>query len=431
MLANPIRDLHPWGMLGRDLPAAALWVAVVVPPSFGFWLVAGDLAGVPAADQHTLILASLLAVGLATLCQVALGYRMPIFEGPASTYLGAMAVLSASAAGARPAEITGGLLVAGALVFAFGAIGVDRLLQRIFTPPVVAAFLVIVVVTVIPATVGHAVERSASHPWGVLAAWISAAVVVAVAVGGQTRPRLRPYSLLASLLLGTLTYFLLAGFPDSAPDSGWGMPQLFPWGAPAFSVSVVVPFLIAGALASFNTIASINAMADAQGQPPRRGAERRALVAHGGAQALTACFGNLLGNVPRLDSVGVVRMIGNPRPQALGLAALAILALAFVGPVVDLLAQIPIAVSAALLAVVLGILADQGLRQVARFDWRRRWLVFAPAVAPTFAWLPIADRLSEREQLIANPLLIGVVIAVVLDRVVPRGPVNRAREAMG
>ena len=76
-------------------------------------------------------------------------------------------------------------------------------------------------------------------------------------------------------------------------------------------------------------------------------------------------------------------------------------------------------------------LADQGLRQVATFERRRRWLV-ALAVAPTFAWLLWGDDLSEQVQLVANPLLIGVVVAVVLDRVFAHDTAPAApREAMG
>lgn len=413
-----------------DFAAAALWVAVVVPSSFGFWFVAGDLAGVPVADQRTLVLASLLALGLATLAQVALGYRMPIFEGPASTYLGAIAVIAASAAGANPAAMTGGLLAAGAFVFVLGLVGADRPLRRLFTPAVLVSFMLIVVVMVSFDTVERAIGRDGAHPWGAAAAWISSAVVVGVALGGRRLRWLSPFSLLAALVAGTAAYALLTGLPPSPADGGWTLPHAFPWGAPDFSPAVLLPFLIAGLLAALNTIASVGAMADAREERPPPDARRRAFISHGATQAIGAGFGNVLGNVPRLDSVGVVRMLGHARPQALGLAAFAILVLAFIGPAVDLLARIPIAVSAALLAVVLGMLADQGLRQMRGFSWRRRWLVVAPAVAPSVAWLFFADRLSERGQLLANPLLIGVVLAVVLDRLVPSGLARPTTGAM-
>lgn len=407
--------------LGGDLVAAAMWVVVVVPSSFGFWLVAGDLAGVPPGDQRTLVLASLLGLGVATLVQVALGYRMPIFEGPASIYLGAIAVLAA-AGGANPAQATGGLLVAGALVAVLAACGADRVLRRVFTPAVLVTFLLAVVIAVVPATVERAIGQSAGHPLGVAAAWISSAVVVFVVLGGQRLGRLRPFSLLASLVLGTLVYFLLAGFPAAGLDGSWQLPEAFPWGPPVFSIGVVLPFLTAAVLAAFNTVASVEAMAEAKGEAAPPAAARRGLAAHGLTQALAACFGNVLGNVPRLDSVGVVRMLGNGRPQALGLAAVAVIALAFSGPGVELLSLIPIAVSAALLAVVLATLGAQGLRQLSGLGRRTQWLVVAPSLVPTFAWLIFSDQLSAQVQLVANPFLIGVALAVVLDRAITRDP---------
>jgi xanthine/uracil permease len=431
----PIRAAGSRGTLGSDIVGALLWVAVVVPPSFGFWLVAGDLAGVPAADERTVILASLLSLGLATLIQVLAGYRMPIFEGPASTYLAAVAVLAAGAGGARPAAVTAGLLAAGAFVFLLAISRFDRVLQRIFKPAVVVSFVLIVSIAVIPDAFEKAIGRDGAHSWGVPAAWVSAAlvavVVLACTLGARRVARLRSFGLLIGLLAGTLCYFLLAGFPPRVVESGWALPSLFPWGGPEFSATAVLPFLIAGVLASLNVMASIDAVAAATGDEPGPATTRRALACHGGAQALTACFGNILGNVPRLDSAAVVRMISNPRPRALAIAAAAILALAFISPAVDVIARIPISVSAAVLVVVLAMLVEQGLRQMTSFEWWRRWLVVAPAVAPTIAWLIFADRLSERVRLVANPLLIGVVLAVVLDRLVPCLRAGHARGALG
>jgi xanthine/uracil permease len=426
-----IRAAGSSGLPGSDALGALLWVAVVVPPSFGFWLVAGDLAGVPAGDERTLILSSLLALGFATLVQILAGYRLPVFEGPASTYLGAIAVLAASATGPSPAEVTAGLLAAGAFVIALGMLGFDRLLRRIFSPAVVVAFVLIVAIAVAPDTIERAIGISGGHSFGTPAAWISSAVVVACAIGGRRIARLRSFGLLIGLVAGSAVFFLIGGLPDQGIESNWAMPSVFPWGAPEFSATAMIPFLIAGVLASLNLMASVDAMAEVSGDERAPATTRRALVCHGGSQALTACFGNVLGNVPRLDSSAVVRMIGNPRPRALAIAAAAIFALAFLSPVVDLLSRIPISVSAAVLAVVLAMLAEQGLRQMKGFEWWRRWLVVAPAVAPTFAWLIFADRLSERLQLLANPLLIGVVLAVVLDRLVPRLLAGQARGAIG
>jgi hypothetical protein len=75
-------------------------------------------------------------------------------------------------------------------------------------------------------------------------------------------------------------------------------------------------------------------------------------------------------------------------------------------------------VSAALVAVVLGMMFQQSLREAAKLEPRRRWLVVAPAVAPALVWVAVSGALSEHAQLLGNPLVIGVALAVVLDRLV-------------
>lgn len=423
--------LEPRALLRAALEGAAtarsalLWVVVVVPGAFGFWLVAGDMAGVTAGDQRALAVASMLALGFATLVQVLQGYRMPIFEGPASTYLAAVAVVAVSAT-PGPAAMTGGLLVAGGFVLILGVLRVDRLLERLFTPVVATVFLLTVSLMVLPATLDRAVGASGGPALGTVAAWSTFLVVVAVGVGTRAWPRLRPYSLLGALVLGTVCFFVIDGLPSVRLDPGLSLPSLFPWGAPELTAAVVAPFLVAGLLASFNTVASVRVMeASAGAAPAPPAAARRGLVAHGVAQVGGACVGNVLGNVPRLDSTAIVDMLDDRRRRVLALAAVSTIMLAFWNPFVGLVSALPVAVSAAVLALLLGMLVVTGLRTVATLPARTRWLVVTPAVAPTLLWIAVADSLGETAQLLANPLLWGVVAAIVLERLTDRTEVTR------
>jgi xanthine/uracil permease len=124
----------------------------------------------------------------------------------------------------------------------------------------------------------------------------------------------------------------------------------------------------------------------------------------------------VLGNVPRLESAAVVEMLDDRRRRALVLAAAAMIVLAFWSPFVGLVAALPVAVPAAVLALLLGMLVATGLRTVSGWPARTRWLVIAPAIAPTFVWIPLAGSLGETAQLFANPLLWGVVAAIALER---------------
>ncbi len=400
----------------RDLVAAALWAVAVIPAAMGFWLVAGSVVGVRPDQIDTLVMASLLALGIATLLQVAFGFRLPMYEGPAAAYLASITVIGAEGYHSL-AAVTGGLLAAGVFVALLGAIGADRLMARAFTPLVGNVFVMTVTLAIAPATVQRAIGATHGLP-GKAPAWAATIVVVAVALFLRRWQRLVPFSLLAALVAGTATYFVLAGWPHVDIGGGLERPQLFPWGAPRDSFGVIGPFLLAGALAAFNTIASGKVSAVAHSIPIRRGAQRNSFFMHGAAQAVGAAFGNLVGTVSRLDSVGIVRLLDHPGRAPLVLAGLLVGGLAFVRPVVSVAAALPLSVSAALLGTLLAFVLAHGVSGVAREPRRIQTLVVLPSLIPTAVWIAIGSSLSPTAQLVANPMLWGVLLALCLERVV-------------
>jgi len=411
-----------------DVVAAALWVIAIVPQAFGFWLVAGDLAGVEPGQIRTLILGALITMALATFAQAVAGYKMSVYEGPAASYLAALAVVTAGGASGL-AALTGGLLAAGAFVVVLGALGLDRLLRPLFTPVVATVFVLVLTLAVLPATLSRAIGSSDNAPLGTVAAWAGSLTVLGAGLGLQRVPRLRPYAIVGALGLGAAVAIALDGARPLDLGGGFARPEALPWGAPEFGVGVVVPFLIAGLLAALNTIASIEVAARERGVPADPGAGRRGLIVHGAAQAAGALAGNLLGTVARLDSVAIIGILGNGRRVALALAAVGILALAFVEPFLGLVAALPLSVSAAVLALILGSLAATSLLRAWRYEARVRWLVVAPAIVPSLAWAPLSPSLSDSARLIANPLVWGLLLGIVLERLVappPRRPVEPA-----
>jgi xanthine/uracil permease len=424
-LAGVLRRAGAWP---GDALAALLWTAAILPAAMGYWLVGGSLAGVSDHQVHTLVAASFLALGLATLLQVALGFRLPMYEGPASVYLAAVTVVSSQGHQSLSA-ITGGLLAAGGFVALLGVLRVDRLMARVFTPLVANVFLFTVTLAVLPATLERAVGATHGLP-GQGAAWASTLVVVAVTLAMRRQPQLTPYIMLVALVLGTATYLALSGMPHAAVGGGLALPALLPWGGPRASAAVVVPFLLAGALAAFNTVASGAVVAVAYELKVGRNAPRTALMMHGAAQAGGALLGNLVGTVSRLDSVGIVRLLNHRGRAPLLLMGLLIGALAFVRPVVDLAAALPLSVSGAVLGVLLAVLLAQALSGIGREPRSVRALVVAPALIPTAAWIAVGSSLAPTVQLVANPMLWGVLLAAVLERLVsPRAHRLEALEA--
>lgn len=417
------RSQHPAGWQ-RDAVAAVLWAVAVVPAAMGFWLVAGSLAGVAHSNVSTLIAASLLGLGIATLLQVAFGFRLPMYEGPAAAYLAAVTVVTAEGHHSL-AAITGGLIAAGAFVALLGVLGADRLIAKAFTPLVANVFVLTVTLAVMPPTLARAVDATGGLP-GRGPAWAATLVVIAVALALRRIPRLIPYSLLAALVGGTATYVALGGAPAVHVGGGVHVPALLPWGAPRTSVGVVIPFLLAGALAAFNTVASGKVVSIAHDLPVRPGAQRRSFLMHGAAQAGGAMFGNVVGTVSRVDSVGIARLLdhrGCRPPLACGVL---VAALAFVRPFVDLAAALPLSVSAALLAMLLSLIMFEAGRGIAREPPPVVVRVVLPAMIPTAFWIAAGSSLAPTVQLIANPMLWGVLLAMVLERIVTQRSRTRA-----
>ena len=403
--------------LGRDIADGLSWMVAVIPAAVGFWLVAGNLAGVRGSDEPRLLAASLLAMGLAILGQVLLGYRTPMFEGPAGAYLAAIAVVVAERTATSPAEITTGTLLGGAVAVAMGLTGAHRWLRALLTPAVATAFLLITVATVLPAAASRALDLSGTTPFGRWPAVAATMTVLVCAEAASRRQALKPYSLLLALGAGTLAYLAVVGHVPRPEPVAWGLPHLLPWGAPRFEVAILGPFVLAGLLGSFNAIATAQAVmpadAEADSRPGRRG-----LVAHGASVIVGGLLGSVLANVPRLDSVGIVQVIGNRGLRPLMVAACGTMAVACCPPAIALVASVPASVPASLALVVLISMLRSGSGAIRALPSVQRRYVLVPALLPAVVWLLLGGLLPAWSSLLTNPLAAGVVLAVVADRCV-------------
>jgi len=396
--------------------AGLLWTLAVAPSGIGFWLLAGAIAGVPPTQLHELIMASMLALAICTLAQVLVGFRLIMYEGPSAAYLAAIAVVAVRG-GDGLRGITGGLIIAGAFVALLGVLRVDRLMLRVFTPLVSNLFVLVVTLAVLPDTLERAIGATHGLP-GSAAAWVSSAAVVVATLAARSVTRLAPYALLVGLLAGTAVSLAVAGVPVAHIESGVQAPPVLPWGAPKLDLGVALPFVVAGALAALNTIASGKVVAIHFATSVSHRSTRRAFLVHGATQAGTAVLGNVLGNVSRLDTIGIMRVIGNFRRAPLIVAALLMVTLSLIRPAVDVAAALPLSVSAALVAVILTLVILPAVRALARMSARVLLRVALPSLVPTAVWIAVGNSLPPTAQLIGNPMLWGVLLAVVLERLV-------------
>ena len=121
---------------------------VVIPITIG---AAFDLSSVEVASA---LQRSFIFTGVACIFQAFIGHKYPLMEGQSGIWWGAILSISASAssAGLTASELGGGLsvgiILSGILIMVLGALGMGKVLKRLFTPVVMSTCVIFVSGTV-------------------------------------------------------------------------------------------------------------------------------------------------------------------------------------------------------------------------------------------------------------------------------------------
>lgn len=395
--------------------ATLQWLAIIVPPSLGMWVFGAALIGLSPSSLGRVLAGAFLATGLATLLQLAFGWRVSVFEGPASIHLATLVIVAASQGGsASPGVVMGGLLVAGAVVLLLGITGADRLLGRIFSPAATAAFVLALVIILLPEAGSQAVNRSIGPPVGTGDAWLVLLVALGAGSVAYLRRKLRPFALLVALVAAVGAQ-LLMGWPASGGlDPGWTIPTPFVWGIPRFSLAASLPFALAGLAAALNVVGSVSAMSSVD-RASAPGRYRQGLLVNGLVQGVHSAFVGFIGTVGHLESASVVRMLGRDGRRSLAMAAAGLVMLSFVDPAIRVMATIPAHISGTLLLLLVLVLGVVGTEIALSCSAQVRWLVIGPALVPPLWWV-VSPPSGQGITAFLNPMVLAIVVAVAAER---------------
>jgi xanthine/uracil permease len=382
-----------------------------------------DLQGVGRARFITSVLVALAAT---TLVQVAIGHRLPLFEGPSTPYLAMLVVLvqTAPPTAALRAELATSLIIAGVVVGIVSWVA-GTAFARLLSPYVVGSFLFLLGVTLLLRLAPQAVGHTPSHLFEPAALWALVAVlVVSLAVHRVGPPVLRPLIFLVGYVVGLFAYLLAGGrlaFTVFAGPSRLVVPQVGPVALPdpALVLLVVLTMLIP----LVNVYASIEAVGAAMPERPRVDL-RATTMLYGASQVLAGLIGSI-GTVPRSESSVLVAASGSASRRPLVIAAAALLAVAVVGPAVALLAEFPVPVATGVLMVAVVFVSVIALRIYRRVRWTgRRAGATAAALALCLASTAVSAGWGFAGVFLTNPILSGTILAIAIDQL-DRSPLSR------
>ena len=262
------------------------------------------------------------------------GHRMPMIAGPAAVLL--MGVLAATQQGAGVSVIYPSVLIGGVIITLIAVLGLMRCVQRLFTPRIVVAIVVLISFTMAKPIVGMIFSDKDNQ---LLALVVALFMVIAMAMANNMlRGVWKSMVVIVAMVLGSIVYYCIVGFPTTfisdtvAPN--------FLIDSVELDAGVVLSFIFCYIALFINQVGSVQSLGDFVGVDNMDKRQSRGMIVQGVMNMVSGAFG-VIGPVDYSLSPGVVASTGCASRYTVIPAAVVMIALAFMPDVVSVLLTIP------------------------------------------------------------------------------------------
>ncbi|MDQ0172444.1 uracil/xanthine transporter [Paenibacillus tundrae] len=420
--------------LGSGL-AGLQWLFFLFTNTVVIPITVGATFALPQEKIQFLIQCSFVLTGLACVVQAALGHQRSVMEGQSGLWWGVILSLSAAAPslGISLTELGGslavGIMISGVITILIGICGLAAPLSKLFTPGVMAVFMfllgcrlnMIFLEGMLGISSGSSTEATTIQPAIFL---LAAAVAVFIAVlSVKARPAIGQYALLIGILGGWVLYTLIFGRDSGTSSAGTIDIGWFPLGDPwhGLNTGVVMIAIIAGLVNASNTFGALKGTDHIYEQEASAKQYKRSFTISGVLAVLSGLLG-LVPYAPYVSSVGFLQQtrIRDRLPFIIG--GLLFAGIGLIPVISSALTQLPLSIGSAVLLVTYLRLLGSSLQYFSqiRMDAANLYRTAAPLFVGVivmglpseyFASLPPLLR-----PLLGNGLLVGILLALVLDR---------------
>lgn len=371
---------------------------------------------------------SFLITGLACLIQVFFGHRFPLMEGQSGMWWGVILGLAqlGTASGIPMVMLGGsvsvGIFLGGLVVMVCGALGMHRVLNRLFTPVVMAVLLFLLAAQLIDiffkGMMGVSQYGHIQSPVALLSIGL---VVLVSALTIWGRGLLSNFSILIGLATGWIAYVLQFGAGTAMVQPKWqDIAQAFSWGAPHFQRGILVTCMVTALLNTTNTVATLRAAEPLFHRPLSASDYQRSLVLSGLFTAVSGPL-TLVPYAPYTSSIGFLRTtrLFSRTPFIIGAAMFTLFG--FIPPLSGFFSTLPISVGDAVLFVAYLQLFGSALNNLdgLTFDFRSIFRIALPILVGLAIQSMPSDDFSTLpgyvQPLLGNGMLMGILLSIVLE----------------
>lgn len=414
---------------------------MVIPITVG---VAFDL---PQENIRFLIQCSFVLTGLACMVQAGLGHKRAVMEGQSGLWWGVILSLCASAPSLGISlpqlgwSLAVGIMISGVLTILIGLFGLSGLLSKLFSPGVMAVFMFLLGcrlntiflqgmlgITSGPSAVGSQIQPPVF--------FLASAVAFFVAVlSVKAKRAIAQYALLIGILGGWALHVLFFGWDAAvgAETNGTGAANpgmnLFPLGGPenGLDLGVVIIAVIAGLINTSNTFGALKGTDLIYGQEASVEQYRRSFTISGALAILSGPFG-MVPYAPYVSSIGFLEQtrIRERLPFVLGGLLFALIGL--IPPISGVLTHLPLSIGSAVLFITYLRLIGSSLHYFGQIRmntanlYRTSAPLFIGIIIMGFPSTYFSSLPPLLRPLLGNGLLVGILLALVLDRLKANAP---------
>lgn len=359
--------------------------------------------------------------GLAIIIQVLWGHRLPLVAGPAAVLL--MGVIAARSQGHDASTIYPSMIVGGALVTLLAAVGAMKYIQRIFTPRIVAAIVVLIPFTMAKPIVGL-IFADKAHAGLALAATIVGIALMAWA-NKAFRGIWKSAVVIIAMVAGSLFYYCLTGFPKSFVSDSVA-PRIF-LGEYHLDAGVILAFLFCYIALLINQIGSVQSLGQMVEANHMERRQKRGLLVTGLFHMLCGTTG-VLGVVDYSLSPGVVASTSCASRYTILPAAVAMILIALFPQVVAALLTIPQPIMGIVLLFLMATQVAAGLEIIhsskAVHSFRDGLVLGMPIMVTIILSFAPAEAMAAVPSLlrpiVVNGFVMGIIVVLLLEHLVLR-----------
>ena len=359
--------------------------------------------------------------GLTIAIQVLCGHRLPLVAGPAAVLL--MGVIAASSQGHSAETIYPSIALGGVLVTLLALVGAMKYIQKIFTPRIVAAIVLLIAFTLIKPIVGLIFADKAHAGLALVGAIVGLAIMAWA--NKVLKGVWKSMVVIVAMILGALLYYAYTGFPtEFAKDSS--MQSLF-INEVKLDAGVVIAFVFCYIALLINQVGSVQALGKFVGADMMEKRQKRGLLITGIMNIVAGSTG-VLGPVDYSLSPGVVASTSCASRYAILPAAIAMVVLAFFPDAVAVLLTIPKPVMGIVLLFLMSTQVAAGLEIInstkAVLSFRDGLVLGIPimlTLALSFAPQEAMEAIpSLLRPIVGNGFVMGIIVIILLEHIVLR-----------